>query len=67
MKKIFTVILALICTVQLFSQNTLTPEERKSIIDQLKTEILDSIRNSNIVPALSEEEKLKETISGLLK
>ncbi|HNY55128.1 MAG TPA: porin [Chitinophagales bacterium] len=61
MKKIFTVILALICTVQLFSQNTLTPEERKSIIDQLKTEILDSIRNSNTVPALSEEEKLKET------
>ena len=59
MKRIFTIVIAIFCTMQLFAQNTLTPEERKSIMDELRQEILDSLRN-NTETIVTADDSIKE-------
>ncbi len=59
MKKIFTMVIAIFCTMQLFAQNILTPEERKSIMDELRQEILDSLRN-NTETIVTADDSIKE-------
>jgi hypothetical protein len=58
-KRIFTIVIAIFCTMQLFAQNTLTPEERKSIMDELRQEILDSLRN-NTETIVTADDSIKE-------
>ena len=59
MKKIFTIVIAIFCTMQLFAQNTLTSEERKSIMDELRQEILDSLRNNTEI-IVTADDSIKE-------
>lgn len=60
MKKILTILLVVLSTLQIFSQNILTPEERKSILDELRKEILDSLRNNNITTSTTTDDSIKE-------
>ena len=49
MKKIFVSLFVLAISLNSFSQNTLSPAERKLLIEELRREILDSLRAPSAV------------------
>ncbi len=59
MKKIFISLFVLAISLNSFSQNTLSPAERKLLIEELRREILDSLRSENAEPAQSKEDSVK--------
>lgn len=61
MKKIFISIAILSTTLNSFSQNTLSPVERTALIQQIKQEILDSLRSGNTEFAKAKEGDSKAT------
>ena len=60
MKKIISTIFLIVSVMQIFGQNLMSPEERKSIMDELRKEILDSLRNNNNISITTTADSIKE-------
>jgi hypothetical protein len=59
MKKILTLVFIIAVSITAYSQSAISPAERQSIIDQLRKEILDSLRTGQ-VEVVAAEDSLKE-------
>jgi hypothetical protein len=60
MKKIFASLFALAIALNSFSQTTLSPNEKKLLIEELRREILDSLRAENTPPVKDSATAAKE-------